>query len=324
MHILCDLDGGDNAPAMVLAGVKKATSTWPKLKFTLLGHEKPRQALPPQVTYQKVSDKITAAEHPIKAVRTKANSSIVIGCNLLKKEAGDLFISAGNTGALIAAGLLHTGRIPGLSRPALAPLLPNNSGGSVLVIDAGSNPEAKAKHLHQYALLGSSYLKHMLNIEKPRVGLLNIGTENEKGSALTQETFFLLANETKINFVGNVEAREAFTGACDVLVCDGFAGNVLLKSGEGMANILLDLLKKEVATKLIYKFGAILLRPALKKIYSRLDHRQYGGIPILGLTRTIFKAHGSADETTFFNAIKQAKKFIDTGLNKSLTKNLCN
>ena len=314
MHIACDIDGGDNAPSMGIDGVRKAASTWPEVMFTMIGVERNIDYLPSNVRHHIVTEVISPDDDPLKSVRNKVDSSLVVGCRSLKEGLYDAFISAGNTGALMVSGLLHTGRIAGVERPALAPFFPTVSEKYMLVLDAGANPEAKAKHLHQYALLGNLYAKYMLHLERPRVGLINIGTEEHKGTALIRETFSLLAKEPAINFIGNIEARELLSAACDVLICDGFNGNLLLKAAEGISSTVFRMIKNELSASIFSKCAAFLLRPAFRRLKKKMDYRQYGGVPFLGLAGPVFKAHGSSDAKAFFHAIKQAKLFLEADL----------
>ena len=217
----------------------------------------------------------------------------------MKERKVDAFISAGNTGALMAAGLLYTGRIPGIDRPALAPMFPSLTGRGTLVLDVGANPEAKAHHLAQYALMGSIYSEKVLGFENPRVGLLNIGTEEGKGTELIKEAYRLI-RELPIHFVGNVESRDILHGVCDVLVCDGFSGNILLKTSEGVAKAIMDRLKQEITRTLWNKLAAAVLKPGLKRFAREINYKEHGGAPLLGLSGPIIKAHGSSDAKAIF------------------------
>jgi glycerol-3-phosphate acyltransferase PlsX len=313
MRIALDAHGGDDAPSSVVEGLKLAATKWPDISFILIGTDDSllQSNNLPNIQFHKVSEVILPEDEPVKSVRKKRNSSMVVGCQLVKSGETDVFISAGNTGALMAAGLFYTGRMKGVDRPALSPVFPTLQDKGILVLDVGANPEAKAAHLHQYALLGSLYAKHVQGIESPKVGLLNIGAENGKGTTLTKEAFDLLKGDDRLQFVGNVEAREVLYRPCDVLVCDGFSGNVLLKSTEGVAKALFDRLKDVFTKNIITKLAASVLLPHLKVLKSDMDYKEHGGAPLLGLSGAVIKAHGSSDATAIFHAIRQARLFAE-------------
>ncbi len=322
MRIVFDAMGGDHAPSAVVEGCRAAAHEWPDTEVVLLGREevvRPRIAAtdPPNLLFQHVSEWIEAEEEPTKAVRRKKDSSIVVGCRMVREGKADAFISAGNTGALMVAGTLVTGRLPGIDRPALAPIFPTVSGRGTLVLDVGANPDARAEHLAQYGLMGSIYAQQVLGFENPRVGLLNIGSESGKGSERVREAYKML-EQMPLNFVGNVEARDVLSDACDVLVCDGFSGNVLLKNTEGVAMTIFDRLKKEFTRSFIHKLAAAVLAPGLRRFVAELDYTEHGGAPLLGLNGPIIKAHGSSDQKAIKNAIRQARLFIEQGVLKSI------
>jgi glycerol-3-phosphate acyltransferase PlsX len=324
MRIALDAHGGDHAPASVVQGLKIAAEKWPDISFTLIGTDDSllRGNNLQNIKFHQVSEIILPEDEPVKSVRKKRNSSMVVGCQMVRSGDADAFISAGNTGALMASGLFYTGRMKGVDRPALSPVFPTLQNKGILVLDVGANPEAKATHLHQYALLGSVYTKYVLGIKNPKVGLLNIGAENGKGTTLTKEAFDLLQNDTRFQFVGNVEAREVLYRPCDVLVCDGFSGNILLKGTEGVAKALFDRLK-EVFTKNIWtKLAAGILLPHLKTLKSEMDYKEHGGAPLLGLAGVIIKAHGSSDATAIFHAIRQARLFAGDNVIKQMEEHL--
>nr|WP_220185949.1 phosphate acyltransferase PlsX [Paenactinomyces guangxiensis] len=310
-----DAHGGDYAPDAVVKGIRLAAGEWPDTTFILIGRDE--TMLPNGISnleFRLVSEQIEADDEPVKAVRRKKDSSMVVGCQMVKKKEADAFISGGNTGALMAAGLFYTGRMKGVDRPALAPVFPTLSGKGTLVLDVGANPEAKPEHLRQYALMGSIYAEKVLGYSEPRVGLLNIGTETGKGTELTKEAFSLLEKEQSIRFIGNTEARDVLTGPCEVLVCDGFSGNILLKNTEGVAKAIFDRLKQEFTRSWTNKLAAAVLAPGLKRFKKDMDYKEHGGAPLLGLGGPIIKAHGSSDAKAFYNAVRQARLFIEQGV----------
>ncbi|GGE16619.1 phosphate acyltransferase [Marinithermofilum abyssi] len=315
MRIALDAMGGDHAPAAMVEGAVRAANEWSDVEFHLLGMEERIRPLldgqaPANLRLHPVSEVIGTGEEPVRAIRRKKDSSIVVGCQLVKEKKVDAFISAGNTGALMAAGLLVTGRMSGIDRPALAPVFPTMDGRGMLVLDVGANPEARPEHLQQYALMGSIYAEKVLGMRQPRVGLLNIGTEEGKGTALTKKAFEMIQH-LPVHFVGNVEARDALYGVCDVLVCDGFSGNILLKNTEGVAKAILERLKAEFTRTLWTKLAAAVLRPGLKSFASVMDYKEHGGAPLLGLSGPVIKAHGSSDARAVFHAVRQARLFIE-------------
>jgi glycerol-3-phosphate acyltransferase PlsX len=311
MRIAFDLHGGDYAPHSVIEGVSIAAKNWRDTTFVLIGQDP--DLVPPgldHIEFHQVTEHIDPDDEPVRSVRRKKDSSIVVGCQMVKNKEVDAFISAGNTGALMAAGLFYTGRIKGIERPALAPVFPTLSGKGILVLDVGANPEAKPEHLRQYAIMGSIYASKVLGFEEPRVGLLNIGTETGKGTQLTKEAFKLLEKESSIRFIGNTEARDVLYGPCEVLVCDGFSGNILLKNAEGVAKAIFEKLKSEFTRTWINKLAALILSPGLKRFKKEMDYKEHGGAPLLGLAGPIIKAHGSSDAKAFFNAARQARLFV--------------
>lgn len=246
---------------------------------------------------------------------------MVVAGRLVHDKEADAMISAGNTGALMTTGLLVVGRMEGIERPALAPIIPTMDGRGVLALDLGANMDAKPEHLAQYALMGSIYREKVAGISKPRVGLLNVGTEAKKGNELTKAAYPLLA-ELPINFIGNVEARDVLTGACDVLVCDGFAGNILLKSLEGTAGALFSVLKQEFTKSLKNKLAAAVLMPSLRGMKQMMDYKQHGGAPLLGLSGLVVKSHGSSDSEAIKNGVRQARLAIENRLTESISQEI--
>ena len=311
MRIAIDAHGGDHAPDAVVEGIRQAKEKWPDLKIILIGLKDMEDQLALDgVEFLPVTEKIEPEDKPTQAVRRKKDSSIVVGCQMVRKKEADAFISGGNTGALMAAGFFHVGRLKGVDRPALAPVFPTLNGKGILVLDVGANPEAKPEHLRQYATMGSIYAEKVLGFESPRVGLLNIGTEEGKGTELTREAYALIEKDLAARFVGNVEARDILEGPCEVLVCDGFTGNVLLKNTEGVAKAVFGRLKQELTANLMTKSMAALLKPRLKKFAQAMDYKEHGGAPLLGLKGPVIKAHGSSDARAFCNAIRQTRRFL--------------
>lgn len=246
---------------------------------------------------------------------------MVVAGRMVKEREADAMISAGNTGALMTAGLLVVGRMEGIERPALAPMIPTMDDVGVLALDLGANMDAKPEHLAQYALMGSLYRQKVQGIATPRVGLLNVGTEAGKGNELTKHAYPLL-EQLPIRFVGNVEARDVLTGACDVLVCDGFAGNILLKSLEGAAGAIFGLLKEKFTSSFKNKLAAAVLMPELRGLKSKLDYTEHGGAPLLGLSGLVVKSHGSADGNAIKNAVRQARIAVQNQLVDSISKEI--
>ncbi|MDF2683428.1 MAG: phosphate acyltransferase PlsX [Brevibacillus sp.] len=326
MRIAVDAMGGDNAPRSTVQGALAAIKENPSLTVVLVGDEQGIRShlpgeIPANIEIVPTSEVIETDDEPVKAVRRKKNSSLVVAVQMARENLVDAAISAGNTGALMTAGLLYAGRMEGIERPALAAFIPNIKGRVTLTLDVGANMDAKPDHLLQYALMGSLYAERVLGFDRPTVGLLNVGTEEGKGNELTKAVFPLLA-ETDLNFVGNVEARDVLQGACDVLVCDGFVGNVLLKAVEGSASTIFSQLKQEFTSSLINKVGAAILKPGLIRFKKRMDYAEYGGAPLLGLRSPVIKAHGSSDEKAIKNAIASAARFVKQDVNEIIAQAL--
>ncbi|MDR6227265.1 phosphate acyltransferase PlsX [Desmospora profundinema] len=326
MRIAFDAMGGDHAPQAMVEGILQAAREWPDTRFYLLGLQEEVQPHLPQeslsnVIVTPVTERIETDEEPVKAVRRKKDSSIVRGCRMVKEGEAEAFISAGNTGALMAAGLLVTGRLPGIERPALAPVFPTLNQQGMLVLDVGANPEARPEHLEQYALMGSLYAESVLGFARPRVGLLNIGAEEAKGTAFTKEAYSRIS-ALPIHFIGNVEARDVLSGNCDVLVCDGFSGNILLKNTEGVAKAIFDRLKQEFTRTAFTKLAAAILKPGLKRFATDMDYKEHGGAPLLGLQGPVVKAHGSSDSRAVFNAVRQARLYVKQQVTTRITEEL--
>jgi len=315
MKIAVDVMGGDNAPRAIIEGSIRALEEYGAelyfvgLKDEILKYLDEEKKNNPKVRIVEASEIINVDETPVNAIKRKKDSSMVVGLKLVKDGQCDAFVSAGSTGAFLAGSLLKVGRIKGIDRPALSPLIPTVKG-NCMIIDAGANVDSKPKNLQQYAVMGSIYMEKVMGVKQPRVGLLNIGSEASKGNELTKESFNLI-KDTQVNFIGNVEARDILQGVCDVCVCDGFAGNVLLKTTEGVAMTLFKLLKDEFVKNLKTKLGAMLLKGNLKKIKKSFDYTEVGGAPFLGINGIMIKAHGSSDAYAIKNAIRQAKTLYD-------------
>lgn len=309
IRIAVDAMGGDHAPAEIIKGAVLASVELP-IRIILVGDrqkietELRRCRKKGDISVVHASETIGNNEPPVAAVKQKKDSSINVAVGLVKNREADAVVSAGNTGALMAAGLFGLGRIAGVERPAIAAIFPTPSG-PILLLDMGANVDCKPKHLQQFAEMGSQYAEHVMRKQSPRVGLLNIGEEKEKGNELVMQSWTLL-KEAKINFVGNVEAKEILAGKVDVIVCDGFVGNLILKFGESISDFILTLFKKELAKNIISKFAAFLLLPALAGIKKSVDYDEAGGAPMLGINGIVFKAHGRAKAKAIKNAIRVA------------------
>jgi glycerol-3-phosphate acyltransferase PlsX len=326
MKIIIDGMGGDNAPSEIVKGCVDAVIEYDidaiiVGKEQLIKQELSKYKYPSsRIQILNADDIITNDDDPAIAIRRKKNSSLVVGLNALKNGLGDGFISAGSTGALLAGGLFIVKRIPGIDRAALTSVYPTTKGMSLLV-DAGANVDCKPEYLKQFAIMGSIYVENVLGKKNPRVGLVNIGTEEGKGNSLAKEAYNLLKNEN-INFIGNVEARDLPTGEADVIVADGFVGNVVLKLTEGMAISIFSILKESLLENTKSKFAAMLLKPQLSEIKKKMDYREYGGAPLLGTKLPIVKAHGSSDAYAIKNGIKQLVQFIKNDIIQTIEKNI--
>lgn len=327
VKIAVDAMGGDNAPKEIIKGCIESIKDDKHVKIYLVGNEEVVNDELSNYDYNKEQIEVIDAKEvvdncdaPVMAIRTKKDSSLVKGLGLVKSKEANAFISAGNTGALLAGGTFLVGRIKGVERPALAPLIPTQKGVSLL-IDCGANVDSKPSYLVQFAKIGSIYCENVLSIKEPKVALVNIGTEETKGNQLTKEAYTLLEKEEGINFIGNIEAREIPEGKADILVCDAFVGNILLKYTEGFALTLFSMLKNAMTQNFISKLGALLLKPALRKFKKSLDYTEYGGAPLLGLEGLIVKTHGSADANAIKNTIIQCKKFAQLEINDKIKQN---
>lgn len=327
MRIAIDAMGGDHAPQSNIDGALAAAAEWKDVEIILVGDQAQiesllnGQTLPANVIIEHASEVINSDDEPVKAVRRKKDASMVVAGRMLKEGRADALISAGNTGALMTTGLLVVGRMEGIERPALAPMIPTLDEVGVLALDLGANMDSKPQHLAQFGLMGSLYRQKVQGIAKPRVGLLNVGVEPGKGNELTKEAFPLL-QEMPIHFVGNVEARDVMSGNCDVLVCDGFAGNILLKSIEGTAGAMFSLLKEQFSQSFKSKMGAALLMPQLKALKKKLDYTEAGAAPLLGLSSLVMKSHGSSDGNAIKNAVRQTRIALENELVPSISKEI--
>ena len=328
--VAVDAMGGDNAPVEIIKGAVLAVQENNDIKVVLTGDEAVIQKELREYTYDKdriivahAPELITNCEAPVMAIRRKKNSSIVVALNMVKNKEADAFVSAGSTGAVLAGGQLIIGRIEGVERPPLAPLLPTMVGVSLLV-DCGANVDARPSHLVQFAKMGSIYMENVIGIKNPRVAIVNIGAEEEKGNLLVKETFPLLKNCTDINFIGSIEAREIPNGGADVIVCEAFVGNVILKLYEGLGSALIKKVKLGLMTSLRSKIGALLVKPALKETFKDFDASKYGGAPLLGLKGLVVKTHGSAKSVEVRNSIIQCATFTKQNINEKIKNNLSN
>jgi glycerol-3-phosphate acyltransferase PlsX len=316
MKVIVDAMGGDNGVKANVEGSILALNEYKDIEVILVGNKIKIENELNNYEFNKNNIKIINTtnvisndDEPAMAIRRKKDSSIVVGFNMLKDGNGDAFISAGNTGALLSGGILIVKRIKGIERAAIATVYPTQKGISLL-IDAGANVDCKPQYLQQFAIMGSIYCEKVLNIHNPKVAMVNIGTEMEKGNLLVKESYSLL-HESNINFIGNIEARDIPYGYADVIVCDGFVGNVILKLTEGIAFSMFSVMKKEFLNGFWSKTGAYLLKPKFKNIKNIMDYREYGGAPLLGIKKPVIKAHGSSDGIAIKNAIGQAKLVVE-------------
>jgi phosphate acyltransferase len=313
MKIAIDAMGGDHAPKEIVIGAMKAVEAFSDIHITLVGDEtKINQYLTNQerITILHTTEVILGTDEPVRAVRRKKTASMVLAAQQVADGNADACISAGNTGALMAAGLFVVGRIEGIDRPALTPTLPTIGGEGFLLLDVGANVDAKPEHLQQYAIMGSIYSEKVRGIANPRVGLLNIGTEEKKGTDLTKQAFELLKS-ANLNFVGNVEARDLLDGVADVVVTDGFTGNMVLKTVEGTALSMFKMLKTTLMSSLKSKLAAAVLKPEFKTLKNTLDYSEYGGAGLFGIKAPVIKAHGSSNGQAVFSAIRQTREMVE-------------
>lgn len=326
--VALDAMGGDNAPQAVVQGAVDVALKREDIKIFLVGQEDVVNAELQKYTYPKerievvhASEVIETAEPPVMAIRKKKDSSIVVALNMVKRGEADAFVSAGSSGAVLVGGQLIVGRIKGVERPPLAPLMPTEKGVSLL-IDCGANVDARPSHLVQFAKMGSIYMKNVMGIDNPRVAIVNIGAEEEKGNALVKETFPLLKECEDINFIGSIEAREIPHGGADVIVCEAFVGNVILKLFEGVGAVLLSEVKKGLMTSLRSKIGALLIKPTLKETMKSFDASEYGGAPLLGLNGLVVKTHGSSTAKEIANSIVQCVTFKEQDISGKIKESI--
>ena len=314
--IALDAMGGDQAPDAIVAGAIAALRRFPDIRVLLAGPEARLSALIAdaedvrnRIELLPADDVIQMDESPMLAVRKKVNSSMVQAMLAVRDKRAGAVVSAGNTGAVLAGGMLRIGRIPGIERPALAPIIPGAKK-PFMLIDAGANVDCQPKYLEQFGLMGSVYMRSVMGIERPAVGLVNIGAEAEKGNKLTKETYQLMSAQSSYYFAGNAEARDIPTGDFDVVVADGFDGNIILKYTEGLASAMMGMLKTNLMASKVSKIGAALSRPAFRKFKRSMDYNAYGGAPLLGVDGAVIKAHGSSGETAIMNALRQAREML--------------
>lgn len=328
IKVAVDAMGGDNAPEVIVKGAIDAVKENEKVKIYLVGREDAVNTELAKYTYAKervevvhASEVIETAEPPVMAIRKKKDSSLVRALTMVKEGTCDAFVSAGSTGATLVGGQLIVGRLKGIERPPLAPMIPTDRGASLL-IDCGANVDARPSMLVQFAKMGSIYMENVCGIKNPKVGIVNIGAEEEKGNALVKETFPLLKNCPDINFIGSVEARDIPAGVADVVVCEAFVGNVVLKLYEGVGATLIKKVRSGMMTSLRSKLGAWLVKPALKSTLKSFDVQEYGGAPLLGLNGLVVKTHGSATSIEIKNTILQCLDFKKQQINEKIREKL--
>lgn len=318
MKIIVDAMGGDFSPNPQVEGSVKAAEEL-GIEIVLVGDSELIQKKLDEtgykgtdITVRSASEVITNDDEPARAIRRKKDSSIVVAANMLKSGEGDGLVSTGATGGVLAAGLLIVGRIDGVLRPALAPVLPTDKGPAVL-LDSGANADCKAANLVQFGIMGSVYANNVLDKQNARVAIVNIGAEEHKGNEMTREAYTLL-KKAPINFTGNIEGREIMDGAADVIVCDGFVGNVILKLTEGLASTLLRNIKGMFMKNILTKLSALAMKGSFKEFKKKMDYTEYGGALLLGLKHPVVKGHGSSDAKAVYSAIKQAVRFVSSGV----------
>ncbi len=334
MKIILDAMGGDHAPEAPVLGAVQAAKDF-GAQITLIGHgDKILQVmrkynienLPQGVEIANADEVVDMHDDPANVIRKKKNSSMVLGLKMVADGEGDAFVSAGSTGALLSGATLLVKRVKGIRRAAMGPVMPNKTGGKTVILDCGANAECTPEFLLQFGLVGSLYAEKYLGVENPKVGLLNIGTEDTKGTPLQKEAYALLSeacNKGVLNFVGNVEARDVPLGAVDVVVCDGFAGNVLLKTIEGTAMFMGSLMKHKIFKRNIFsKIGYLFCKAGVDEVMKMMDYREIGGTQFLGIKKPVIKAHGSSDALAFRNAIRQAMDAVNSDISEELEQEL--
>lgn len=324
VRVAVDAMGGDYAPLEIVKGAVDAVNSRDDIKVFLVGREEAVLAELQKYQYDasrievvNAAEVIEMAEPPVQAIRSKKDSSIVVAMKMVKNGEADAFVGAGSTGAVLVGGQLIVGRIKGVERPPLAPLLPTEKGASLL-IDCGANVDARPSHLVQFAKMGSIYMEHVVGISNPRVAIVNIGAEEEKGNALVKETFPLLKACDDINFIGSIEARDIPSRYADVIVCEAFAGNIILKLYEGVGATLISMVKKGMMSSFRSKIGALLVKPALKKTLKQFDTSEHGGAPLLGLKGLVVKTHGNSKALEIRNSIIQCVTFKHQQINEKI------
>jgi len=326
MRIAVDAMGGDYAPTELVKGSFRAAEFFPELKIILVGQKDkileyaPGNSLKSNMEIYEASEVVGMDEHPAAAIKKKKDASIVVATRLVKEGSADALVSAGSTGAQMAAALLGLGRVKGISRPAIATVLPTLQKGK-LMIDVGANPDASPENLLQYGMMGSIYAKRILGIENPKVALINIGSEEGKGNEVVQAAYELFKTAS-FNFIGNIEGRDIPYGTADVMVCDAFVGNIVLKTIEGMASSLTQLLKEKLTANSVRKIGALLVKPGLREFAHTLDYAEYGGAPLLGVNGTSIVCHGTSKEKAIYNAIRVAKECVENKVIAEITDSL--
>ena len=328
VNVCVDAMGGDNSPLEIVKGAIEAVKESDKINLVLVGQEAAVNAELSKYEYPADRVKVVNAEEiidpnepPVLAIRKKKDSSIVVGLNMVKNGECDAFVSAGSSGAILVGGQVIVGRIKGVERPPLAPLIPTTSGMSLL-IDCGANVDARAAHLVQFAKMGSIYMENIIGVKNPRVAIVNIGAEEEKGNALVKETYPLLKSCPDINFVGSIEARDIPAGFADIVVCEAFVGNVILKMYEGVAAALIKTIKSGLMSTLRSKIGGLLIKPALKKTLKGFSLEDYGGAPLLGLNGLVIKTHGSSKAIEIKNSVLQAITFKEQNINGKIAEKI--
>ena len=322
--VALDAMGGDNAPGEIVKGAVEAVAKESSIHVFLVGKEeilkeelKKNNYTGNQIEIVNATEVYETAEPPVNAIRRKKDSSMVVGLKMVKEGKADGFVTAGSSGAVLVGGQVIVGRIKGVERPPFAPLMPTAKG-VTLLLDSGANVDARPSHLVQFAKMGSIYMEHVMGVKNPRVGLVNIGAEEEKGNALVKETFPLMKELDDINFIGSVEARDIPYGYADVVVCEAFVGNVVIKMFEGVGGVLLDKIKETFMSSLRTKIGALLLKPAFKQTLKGFDVSEHGGAPLLGLNGLVLKTHGSSKSKEICNTILQCKTFKDQKITEKI------
>ncbi|MCC8139196.1 MAG: phosphate acyltransferase PlsX [Lachnospiraceae bacterium] len=324
VKVAVDAMGGDNAPAEIVKGAVEALGVRDNVKVILVGQEEPIRTELQKYSYDEerievvnATEIIEMAEPPVNAIRQKKDSSIVVAMKMVRSGEADAFVGAGNTGAVLVGGTTIVGRVKGVERAPLAPLIPTAKGVSLL-IDCGANVDARPSHLVQFARMGSIYMENVMGIRNPRVAIVNIGAEEEKGNALVKETFPLLRECKDINFIGSIEARDIPAGYADVIVCEAFMGNVILKLFEGVGSTMISMVKEGMMVNTRSKIGALLVKPALKESLKQFDTSKHGGAPLLGLKGLVVKTHGNAKAVHVRTSIDQCVTFTEQGMNEKI------